>query len=142
MIKAVLDSTVLVSAFLSKTGVSRELLKCAGQKGVEFDVSPQILAETERVLHYDRLRKRYPYDDEDIDSYLQILVSIAFVVNPLFHIEGVVRDPNDNMILACAAEAQVGYIVSRDKDLLVLESFEGIEIVSPEASMAILRGCP
>ena len=36
MIKAVLDSTVIVSAFLSKTGVSREGLTGAVQESVSF----------------------------------------------------------------------------------------------------------
>jgi predicted nucleic acid-binding protein len=53
VIKAVLDSTVVVSAFLSKTGVSREGLTCAAQDGVHYYVSNQIPAETERVLNYD-----------------------------------------------------------------------------------------
>ena len=139
MPKAVLDSTVLVSAFLSRTGVSRHLLQFVNQEDVGFYVSDQILVETQRVLNYERLRKRYPYDDEDIVSYLQLITSIAQVVNPVSSIEGVVRDPNDDMILACSVEAKAQYIVSREKDLLVLESFQGIEIVSPEEYMAILR---
>ena len=60
-------------------------------------------------------------------------------MNPVSQIEGVVRDPNDDMILACSVEAKAQYIVSREKDLLVLESFQGIQIVSPEEYMAILR---
>lgn len=139
MPKAVLDSTVLVSSFLSRTGVSRQLLQYADQEGVEFYVSDQILAETERVLNYERLRKRYPYYDEDIASFLQLIASIAHVVNPLSPIEGVVRDPNDDMIVACAVEARAQYIVSRDKDLLSLGKYGGIEIVSPEDYMAALR---
>lgn len=139
MPKAVLDSTILVSAFLSRTGVSRQLLQYAAQEGVEFYVSDQILAETERVLNYERLRKRYPYYDEDIGSFLQLIASIAHVVNPLSPIEGVVRDPNDDMIVACAVEARAQYIITRDKDLLSLGRYEGIEIVSPEDYMAALR---
>jgi len=139
VIKAVLDSTILVSAFLSRTGVSRELLQYVSQGGVEFYVSDQILTETERVLNYGRLRKRYPYYDEDIASFLQLIASIAHVLNPLSTIEGVVRDPNDDMIVACAVEAQALYIISRDKDLLSLGNYEGIEVVSPEKLMAIMK---
>ncbi|MGE0102582.1 MAG: putative toxin-antitoxin system toxin component, PIN family [Blastocatellales bacterium] len=139
MIKAVLDSTVLVSAFLSRTGVSRQLLQYAAREDVKFYVSGEILAETERVLNYERLRKRYPYYDEDIASFLQLIASIAQVVSPLSPVKGVVRDPNDDMILACAVEAQAQHIITRDKDLLILERFQDIEIASPEDYMAILR---
>jgi len=115
------------------------LLQFGGQEGVEFFVSDQILAETERVLNYGRLRKRYPYYDDDIASFIQLIASIAQVVSPRSPIEGVVRDPNDDMILACAVEARAQHIISRDKDLLSLERFHDIEIVSPEDYMAILR---
>ncbi len=46
MPKAVLDSTVLVSAFFSRTGVSRHLLQFVNQEDVGFYVSDQILVET------------------------------------------------------------------------------------------------
>lgn len=42
MLKAVLDSTVLVSAFLSRAGVSRQLLQYASQEGIEFYVIAQL----------------------------------------------------------------------------------------------------
>jgi len=91
------------------------------------------------VLNYERLRKRYPYYDENIDSYLQLIASIAQVVNPLSPIEGIVRDPNDDMMIACAAEARAQHIISRDKDLPSLGRYEGVEVVRPKEYMAILR---
>jgi len=51
----------------------------------------------------------------------------------------VVRDPNDDMVIATAARAQVAYIVTRDKDLLSLQQYENITIISPEAFIAIMR---
>lgn len=42
----------------------------------------------------------------------------------------VCRDPDDDAVLACAKAAQVDWIVSGDQDLLVLQRFEGIPIVT------------
>jgi uncharacterized protein len=50
----------------------------------------------------------------------------------------VCRDPDDDDVLACALAAQVDVIVSGDKDLLVLGSFEGIPIVTAEQALAQL----
>jgi predicted nucleic acid-binding protein len=51
----------------------------------------------------------------------------------------VVRDPNDDAILATAIAARADYLVSRDKDLLSLGEYDGIKIVSPEAFLQVLR---
>ncbi len=43
----------------------------------------------------------------------------------------VCRDPNDDMVLECALAAGAQCIVTGDKDLLVLDPFRGIRVVSP-----------
>ncbi len=53
---------------------------------------------------------------------------------------GIVRDPNDDMIVACAVAASASHIVTRDDDLLSLETYEGIVMLTPEAFMTVLRG--
>jgi predicted nucleic acid-binding protein len=50
------------------------------------------------------------------------------------------RDPGDDVILACAVAAAATHLITRDKDLLVIGTYEGITILSPEAFMALLRG--
>jgi predicted nucleic acid-binding protein len=43
------------------------------------------------------------------------------------------RDPKDNMILELAVSGQANTIVSGDNDLLTLNPFRGIPILSPTA---------
>ena len=52
---------------------------------------------------------------------------------------GIVRDPNDDMIVACALATGAEYIVTRDNDLLSLRTYETITMITPEAFMSILR---
>ena len=74
MTKAVFDSTVLVSAFLTKTGISRDLLSQAQAGSFSICVSEEILNEIERVLlEYPRIRKRYHYSDEAAQAYAALL---------------------------------------------------------------------
>lgn len=49
------------------------------------------------------------------------------------------RDPDDDAILATALAAQADMLVTGDKDLLVLGSYEGIPIVTPAECLARLR---
>ena len=38
------------------------------------------------------------------------------------------------MIIACAVAAKADFLVSRDKDLLTIGSYEAIDMVTPESS--------
>ena len=48
--------------------------------------------------------------------------------------------PDDDAVLACAVEAEADYIVSGDRHLLVLGSYEGIHILRAAEFLAILDG--
>ena len=135
---AVIDSTVLVSAFLTEGGVSAELLHYAREGVFLVFLSEDIVTETEHTLAYDRIRARYNYTDADVADFLNRLQLAATLVDDLAHLT-VVRDPNDDMVIATAVRAQAAYIVTRDNDLLSLQQYENIMITSPEAFIATVR---
>jgi putative PIN family toxin of toxin-antitoxin system len=104
---------------------------------------PRAHTETETVLfEREHLRRRYPYTDEDVIEFCQFLQRSFSLVTELPPLTGIVRDPNDDMIIATARRADAAYIVSRDNDLLVLQQYEGITIITPEAFMALVRRLP
>lgn len=141
MPNAVLDSTVLVSAFLTKRGVSAEVLRHARENVFALVLSEDILDETQGVLLDDarRHRQRYRYPDEQAVHFIEGLRVFAHLVTDLPAITGIVRDPNDDVIIATAIRAQAAYIVTRDDDLLSLQRYEDITILMPEAFMTMLR---
>ena len=51
------------------------------------------------------------------------------IIEPRTQVE-LSRDPDDDKFLGCAKDARALYIVSGDKDLLTLERFENIEIIT------------
>ncbi len=142
MPRAVLDTTILVSAFLNPVegGPSYDILKLADAGAFELILSDDILEETVKVLlTAARLRKRYHYSDEAAIDYCRELANFAAeIISDVPDIQ-VVRDPNDDMILACAIAAKADTLVTRDKDLLSLESYKEISVLSPEDFLAMLR---
>jgi predicted nucleic acid-binding protein len=68
------------------------------------------------------------------------LVSKAVITPGQRHLPGVTRDPKDDAVVACAKEGQANYIVSGDQDLLVLNNYEGVQIVTPQQFIEILAG--
>ena len=137
---AVLDSTILVSAFLTPGGAADALVDHAKAGHLTGAVAEAILAETARaLLATPRIRQRYPYTDADVQDSLQGIRQAALVVSDLPPLTGIVRDPNDDMILACAVAASASHVVTRDDDLLALGSYKGSAIVTPEAFLTLLR---
>jgi uncharacterized protein len=141
MVRAVVDTSVLVSAFLRKVAgaASYDLLRLA-ESGYELLLCDAILEEMADVLHRkDRKRARYSYLDSDIVEYSQELSLLGTVIGSLPDVYGVVRDPNDDVIVGCAIAGGADYIVTRDKDLLSLGTYEGIEMITPEAFLHVVR---
>ncbi|MFN0083822.1 MAG: putative toxin-antitoxin system toxin component, PIN family [Blastocatellia bacterium] len=69
---------------------------------------------------------------------LSAACDLAALVSNLPEIR-VVRDRNDDFILATAIKAGAGFLVARDRDLLSLGHYEGIQIVTPESFAEILK---
>lgn len=138
-LSAVLDSTILVSAFLTRGGVADAVLQSVIDNRFTCYLSEDIIAETTCRLLSPRLQQRYGYDTADVETFgIGLRASFDLVTDyPL--LSGVVRDPNDDMIVACAVAVSADYVVSRDKDLLSLESYEAIIMITPEVFMSVLR---
>jgi len=141
MPSAVLDSTVLISAFLTKRGVSAELLRHAREGAFALLLSEDILTEAQGVLldHERRHRQRYRYPDEQAINFIEGLRVFAELVTDLPRVMVVIRDPNDDMVIATALKANAASIVTRNDDLLSLRRYADITILTPEAFMTMLR---
>jgi uncharacterized protein len=48
------------------------------------------------------------------------------------------RDIKDDKFLACGIEGAVDYIITGDRDLLILTGYKGIKIVSPREFVEIV----
>jgi putative PIN family toxin of toxin-antitoxin system len=92
-------------------------------------VSTDTLNELHDVLNRPSLRKKFrTITDqvvEQIDNALSDALHATVAETP-----PVSRDPKDDMFLALALESGATYLVSEDKDLLVLHPYEGVSILS------------
>lgn len=140
MRRAVFDTTILVSAFLRPGGLSDELLTLAGEGDFELVLSSAIILETWRkLMSGEHIRARYVYSDERAHRFCRGLLLIADVLRAPAPITRIVRDPEDDMVLACAVAGNADTIVSRDRDLLSLRAFGDKLIIAPEIFRQQLR---
>ena len=125
--KVVLDTNVLVSALIVRVGKPAQILRQIGK--FELLISEEILAETERVLHYDHIQKRYHPSEEDIATYLEELRKTSILVSVKSNDQVIKADPDDDMFLVCATAAKASPIVSGDHHLLNMGNFGDIQIL-------------
>ena len=123
--RALLDSSVLVAAYISRAGVCAELLEDILVEH-EWVISEFIIDELAR-----KLRDKFKFSGADIDDIRGFIVSSAEIVQPVDVPAGSCRDPNDLPVLGTAVAGRAELLITVDKDLLDLNSFAGISIVRP-----------
>lgn len=136
--RVVLDTNVIISATLIRGGNEDQIIR-AWQRGVfELVLSPPILEEIGRALFYERLRKFRWMIDQEVAELLQALAQGSVVVSGRVKVK-VSRDPDDDKFLAAAVEAEAGFVVTGDRDLLDLKSYRGVRIVRPARFLSTIR---
>ena len=140
MIRAVLDSSVLVSAFLKPDGTSATLLARARDGAFVLCLSHEIVAETANALLRERHQRRLRFGPEKVARYCELLGQVAErVEGELPQIRAVPNDPKDDVILASAIAAGAEYLVTGDRrHLLPLGSYKDVKIVSVAEFLGLL----
>jgi putative PIN family toxin of toxin-antitoxin system len=139
MLSAVLESTILVSAFLRKQGLAAQLLDYGVKGAFEFYFTQAIVEETCKVLlNREHLRLNFPYTNKEVEEYQTLLGTLARSVGTLPAVK-VCRDPDDDYVIATALAARVQYIVTYDKDLLDLTSYQDVQMIRPEEFIRLVR---
>ena len=127
--RVVLDTNQHISAIIRPNGHPAQIVKLWRSGLIEIAISPFILEEFEAVVHRPRIQEKYNLSDADIAGYLEGLRTFAVLVPGTITVNAVPDDPDDNIIIACAIEAEVDVIISGDQHLLSLGSYQGIPIV-------------
>ena len=122
--RLVLDSNVLIAAFISR-GLCSEILEVCLKKH-EIVLSDFISSEIK-----ENLIRKFHLPMADVEEYLHVLSLHADTIQPPRLGKLVSRDPKDDAVLATAMAGRAAYLVTGDKDLLVLKKFGKVQIVTP-----------
>ncbi len=126
MIKVVLDTNIYISGILF-TGNPRIILDLAIKGRIKVCISSDIITEIKDVLS----RKKFGFPTEIIETIIREIESVTTLITPSKKYKVVSRDNDDNIIIDCAAEAHVDYIITGDNDLLSLNNYNAIRIINP-----------
>ena len=137
--RLVLDTNTVLSALLWR-GTPYRLLQVIRNQHPSLLLysSPVLLDELTDVITRPSFSQRLNSIGKTVLQVLADYIEIVELVEPL-EIPRIVRDPDDDHVLACALTAKAEIIVSGDKDLLDLAGYQGISILTTAAALERLE---
>jgi len=130
MFRIVLDANIFVSAILSPNGVPAQVLNTWHEGFFELVISSSIIEEIRRVLNYPKLTKFHKKSAKEIDLFLDDLEVLTFFA-PEKSSLSISDDPSDDKYINAALEGGAKFLITGDNDLLKIQEYEGIKIITP-----------
>lgn len=118
-----MDTNILVSAYFWDGNEKGVVSRCCS-KDFRSITSPEILEELEHVL-ISKFREPMLL----VVGFLEEMILMSDIVHPEGTIDVIDDDPSDNWVLETALLGEADIIVSGDKHLLTLGSYEGVRIL-------------
>jgi len=134
--RVVVDTNVLISQLLRPQSKPSEAVRVALRLGV-------LLTSVEHLKEFFDVVMRRKFDAYvDRDTRLEQVRRLAELTEPVRIARRVrlCRDPKDDMLLEIAVNGRASHLVTGDLDLLQLDPFEGVRIVTPSAFLILAKG--
>ena len=133
----VLDTNVFISALRSKRGASYQVLRQIGKEKFEIALSVPLVLEYEDVAK--RQSRQIGLTHSDIDDVLDFVCRVGQHHAIHFLWRPQLRDPEDDMVLELAVEAEADFIVTHDvRDFAGTERF-GVRVITPQEFLETIR---
>lgn len=130
--RLVLDTSVVVAAFRSRTGASNRLLQMALEEQFRMLASPALFLEYEDVLARPEQRKVHGISPRDLELLMLDLARLIEPVEVHFRWRPQLRDADDEMVLEAAINGRAdGLVTHNRKDFLHVSRDLKVRIFSP-----------
>lgn len=123
----VFDTNVIISALLFNNSIPGQAFFHALDDGIIL-MSQSLAEELDDVLGRKKFNRYVKLEERE--RFLESLIGESELVE-IIDTVCVCRDPKDDRILELAVNGNARFIVTGDKDLLILEPFRGVQIVTP-----------
>ena len=134
--RVVFDTSTLVSVALRVGSVPHQALTQAIAQGAVY-VSIDTFSELEQVPLRPKFDRYMPHDVRRafVDLVRALAVQVPVWAAEVANVVPACRDPKDNPFLALVLACSAHVLVSSDAELLVLNPWRGVPIVSPAACL-------
>ncbi len=128
MLKIVVDTNVIVSAFLKPYSNPALILALIAQQEVNLCLSKNILTEYQEVFTYQKFKH---LNQDKVKIFLSQIERDALWIEPQLTVNILKDDPEDNKFLECALAAKADFLITGNTKHFPLHSFYHTRIVTP-----------
>ncbi|MBU4485802.1 MAG: putative toxin-antitoxin system toxin component, PIN family [Candidatus Delongbacteria bacterium] len=128
--RIVFDSNVILAAFASR-GLCAELFESC-ITAYDIVLNKQIIDEVSG-----NLSKKLKMPNDKIELIVNFLMEFCTFIETQNIPEKLSRDPDDDGIINLALESGSEYIITGDKDLLVIKEYKSIKMLTPRSFLEI-----
>ncbi len=138
--RACIDTNILISYLLGPGSIQppSRIVRSAYAGEFSLVIVETTIVELRRKVH-SKLYLVERIADIAMEEFVRDLQEVARIIPQPSPIPVVTRDRRDDYLIAPAVLAQVDFVVSGDKDLLVIREIAGVRIVSPADFVQILE---
>lgn len=132
--KIILDTSVIIALLLSKGKNNlTKIIKLAKEKKVNLIVSREIFVELQTSLHSEKIKKLVNYKSNVIAKFIAwYKYNAPFIPSNLTGFSKLSRDLKDSIFIQLAFKSDADYLITTDKDLLVLKKIGKTKIRTPK----------
>jgi putative PIN family toxin of toxin-antitoxin system len=135
-VRLVLDTSVIVSAFRSRTGASYGLLRLLEERRLVALATPTLLFEYEEVLSRPEQRTIHQLTDAELDATIRDLAALIEPVRVDYRWRPQLTDPDDELVLEAAINGSAEAIVTHNvRDFLPAADRFRIQVLTPGVIM-------
>lgn len=121
----IIDTNVYISFLINKGNSAIQAI--LEDTNMEIIVSEKLIWELKDTIHKRKFNKLFNFSLAN--EFIAALKERATSMAPTTEVT-ICRDPKDNFLLALAKDAGADFLITGDKDLLVLQQFENTRIIT------------
>lgn len=140
MIRAVLDTNVLLSALRSQDGASFQIVDRLERGEFVLVLSQTVLAEYDEVLNRELIPLGYPA--AAIGVFLDDMCRAVEIHRPSGFWKTALPDADDEALAQLAMESKIDYLVTHNVRHFPSERLSAVRVVDPKTFLHILRQLP
>ncbi len=121
----ILDTNWYISYLIKKSDSRLSII--LNDERIEIIVSQKLIDELKFKIQSKKFRKYFAINEAI--QFIELIKEVAIIFNTSSTVT-TCRNPKDNYLLALAKDAKADFLITGDKDLLVLKQFENTCIIN------------
>ncbi len=139
---AVIDTNIFISALILPQGKPNQLIQAWKRNKFILIFSVPLIKEVYEVLKRPKYSEKYHISAGEMKRLLLLISNKARLIQSITRPEILIRDMKDLIVLATATSGKADYLVTGDKDLLVLQGhrkLRNLKIVTVSEMVLLLK---